>query len=453
MPNSGADDLTTFNPQKTFADDLLAAIQLKRSQMINIYSRDEKKFLELWRSWKEDNLYIDFVDMIERGLNEVEITDKEVIIADEVQDYSKLEMALIRKWGETPSVKKFIVAGDSDQLLYEWRGADPELFKQSWVTSENRKILKQSYRVPHAVHAAAGKWINNIRGREPIEYLPTEKNGKVIRSDITIKSVKTGNRLINEIKEYISKGKEIMILTACGYMLTPILAALRKNGIMFHNPYRVKRGDWNPFNRKGTGARDRILSWSISDPETHKSKQEWRMWTIKDVQTFSEHFRAEGVFLKRKKTAFLNIPEEEAEKVEITDRIWNEYFEQDALHEIWSFEPKRFLKLLMPSKISSYEYPMSIVGNYGVKKLLEKPMVKVGTIHSVKGGEADIVYLFPDLSREAEKNYRTQLGRNAIIRTFYVGMTRSKDGLVLCSPSDFQHVDWGNISSSSPHLW
>ena len=451
VQNSGADDLN-FSPQKTFADDILASIQLKRSQMINIYSRVEKRFLELWRAWKDDNLYIDFVDMIERGLYEVEITDKKVIIADEVQDYSKLEMALVRKWGENPAVEKFIVAGDSDQLLYEWRGADPELFRQSWVTPENRKVLKQSYRVPHAVHEAAGKWINNIRGREQIEYFPTEKMGKVVRNDISVKAVKTSNRLINEIKEYIVKGKEVMVLTTCGYMLSPILAALRKNGIMFHNPYRVKRGDWNPLNRQGTAAQDRILSWVISDPKTHRTKEEWQMWTIKDVQMFSEHLKADGVFKKRKKNAFLNIPEEEATR-EITDKVWFEYFEEVALHEIWSFEPKRFVKLLMPSKKKSYEYPFEIVNNYGFKKLNERPLVKVGTIHSVKGGEADIVYLFPDLSREAEKKYRTQLGRNAIIRTFYVGMTRAKEELILCSPSDFQHVEWGNISSSSPHFW
>ena len=442
------DDLN-LSPKKTLADVLLNAIQLKRSQMINSVSKAEREFLSLWNDWKFENAYIDFVDMIERGLNEVEINDKKVIIADEVQDYSKLEMALVRKWGESSNVKKFIIAGDSDQLLYEWRGADPDLFRHSWVTSQNRKILKQSYRVSQNVHKAALTWINNIYDREQIEYYPTEKVGEVIRSDITIKSIKTNNRFINKVKEYIEKGKEVMILASCGYMLPPILKALKQNGIMFHNPYRTKRGDWNPLNRQGTAAQDRILSWVISDPQTYRTKEEWRMWTIKDVQIFSEHLKADGVFKKRKKNAFLNISEEEATR-EITDKIWFEYFQETALHDLWSFEPKRFMNLLMDSKKTSYEYPFEIVKNYGFKKLNERPLVKVGTIHSVKGGEADSVFLFPDLSSEAFNNYKTRRGKNAIIRTFYVGMTRAKEDLILCSPSEFGHVEWGNISNIAP---
>jgi superfamily I DNA/RNA helicase len=440
------DDLMEHSAKTTANDLLLSSIQLKRAQMLVEYlSPAESSFFEMWTKWKQENLYVDFTDMIERGLSSVEITDRKVIIADEVQDYSKLEMALIRKWGENPAVEKFIIAGDSDQLLYEWRGADPELFHQSWVTPDNRKVLKQSFRVPQAVHQTASKWINNIKNREQIEYFPTEKAGKALRTDISIKSVKTSNRFIKEIEEHISKGKEVMILVSCGYMLTPILSALRSEGLLFHNPYRTKRGDWNPLRRKGVSAKDRILTWVISDPDTHKTKDEWRMWTIKEVQDFSEHFKANEVFIKGRKNAFLNLPEKETLRTEITDKIWNEYFVPEALHEIWSFEPERFLKLLMPSKVSSYKYPMRIAEKFGYQKLLEKPLIKIGTIHSVKGGEADIVYLFPDLSQSADRAMNSILGKNAVIRTFYVGMTRAKEELHLCEPSNFNHVVWGGI--------
>jgi DNA helicase II / ATP-dependent DNA helicase PcrA len=69
----------------------------------------------------------------------------------------------------------------------------------------------------------------------------------------------------------------------------------------------------------------------------------------------------------------------------------------------------------------------------GPQALVDAPRVVVGTIHSVKGGEADVVYLFPDLSREGDAAYQ-QAGqpRDSVIRQFYVGMTRAREILYIC---------------------
>ena len=65
---------------------------------------------------------------------------------------------------------------------------------------------------------------------------------------------------------------------------------------------------------------------------------------------------------------------------------------------------------------------------------ISQPKVIVGTIHSVKGGEADVVFLFPDLSPGAARMYETQDGRDSATRLFYVGATRARETLVICSP-------------------
>ena len=57
----------------------------------------------------------------------------------------------------------------------------------------------------------------------------------------------------------------------------------------------------------------------------------------------------------------------------------------------------------------------------------------MGTIHSVKGGEADVVYLFPDLSVSGMDEWDGTVEQRApIYRLFYVGMTRARETLVLC---------------------
>jgi superfamily I DNA/RNA helicase len=66
----------------------------------------------------------------------------------------------------------------------------------------------------------------------------------------------------------------------------------------------------------------------------------------------------------------------------------------------------------------------------------------VGTIHSVKGGEAEDVVVIPDLSRAAAmERWNGDVGRDAITRTMYVALTRASERLFLASPASTQYVD------------
>jgi superfamily I DNA/RNA helicase len=86
-------------------------------------------------------------------------------------------------------------------------------------------------------------------------------------------------------------------------------------------------------------------------------------------------------------------------------------------------------------------YPARVFERYGLDGLEYTPRVCVGTIHSTKGAEADRVYLLPDLSRASLEQFHTG-DRDSIIRTFYVGITRAKQDLVLCGPSSRSALQW-----------
>ena len=61
------------------------------------------------------------------------------------------------------------------------------------------------------------------------------------------------------------------------------------------------------------------------------------------------------------------------------------------------------------------------------------PEGTVGTIHSVKRGQADVVYLFPDLNRAGLATYeRPGRDRDSILRLFYVSATRAREMLYIC---------------------
>ena len=102
-----------------------------------------------------------------------------------------------------------------------------------------------------------------------------------------------------------------------------------------------------------------------------------------------------------------------------------------------------FTESLVPSKQKTYEFPERCI-RAGHAAMMERPMVTVGTIHSVKGGEADSVFLFPDLSASGANEYfRKGEGRDAAIRLMYVGGTRARENLFLMGAVNRQMaVDW-----------
>ena len=78
------------------------------------------------------------------------------------------------------------------------------------------------------------------------------------------------------------------------------------------------------------------------------------------------------------------------------------------------------------------KYPVSVVERFGLKALNEKPKITIGTIHSVKGGEADCVFIAPDISKKAFMASNSNIeDSNSVNRLFYVGVTRAREEVVL----------------------
>jgi superfamily I DNA/RNA helicase len=62
-------------------------------------------------------------------------------------------------------------------------------------------------------------------------------------------------------------------------------------------------------------------------------------------------------------------------------------------------------------------------------------------VHTAKGGEADLVVMFPDVSGAAWTEMQNSVGgRDAAIRVGYVGMTRAKEELAICRPAGPKHL-------------
>jgi superfamily I DNA/RNA helicase len=109
-----------------------------------------------------------------------------------------------------------------------------------------------------------------------------------------------------------------------------------------------------------------------------------------------------------------------------------EVFYEEALDNALDGNVDWWLDNLVAAKKSTMDFPATIYRKQGPKALIGDPKILIGTIHSVKGGEADAVYVFPDLSASGIREWNDLQGdgHDAIIRQFYVAMTRARESLV-----------------------
>ena len=118
----------------------------------------------------------------------------------------------------------------------------------------------------------------------------------------------------------------------------------------------------------------------------------------------------------------------------------DEVFESQALSslmEAWDGDYRALLnwwrRLVTADFRGRIEFAANVAAAHGPRALTDPPKIVVGTIHSLKGAEADVVYLFPDLSNAGDAQYRRAgAARDSVIRLFYVGATRARETLYIC---------------------
>jgi DNA helicase-2/ATP-dependent DNA helicase PcrA len=109
-------------------------------------------------NYKDSFKLYDFTDMIEK-FNVAKLCPKyDVVFVDEAQDLSPIQWKMVDILRENS--KYVILAGDDDQAIYGWAGADVLKF----IATQAKKdiILPQSYRVPRSVQDIADKILDRI---------------------------------------------------------------------------------------------------------------------------------------------------------------------------------------------------------------------------------------------------------------------------------------------------
>lgn len=414
----------------TSGDELLQEYQTLRGKMIpaELWPNRIRQFADRWEKFKDDTVTLDFTDMIEFPLREkLPIPwNPRIGYFDEVQDFTPLELALVRQWGL--SMERIIFYGDDDQTIYEFKGATPDAFLFPHIPEDRIWVLPKSYRLPSTIQNAANTIVSSIETRHPKHVTARVDGGVISQFDASMQEPGEMIRLANYARE---RGETVMILATCGYMIAPIVKAFKDAGMPFHNPYKSRRSDLNPLRRQKdkTSTAERLIAY-LRHSEYHFGT-EARMYSAKLLSDWVQDLKTEGNLIRGSKKQI-----ESSGKSLLDWGDMAEWFTTDALNGMFYDDGAEWLEAnILESKRRVWEYPLRVMRQYGISALTENPSVIIGTIHSVKGAESDHVILLPDVSGKFYESYFTRGGRDSLTRLFYVGMTRARKALHIARPA------------------
>jgi hypothetical protein len=395
----------------TRGDELHTAMEMARHHRrpVETLNANVRGFAVKWQEWLHDTGYLDFTGMIETALATTERAPGNplALFVDEAQDMSRLEIDLIRHW--SVETNTLVAVGDPAQAINTFRGAVPEAFFDVGDAS-HRRTLGQSFRVPRLPHAMATRWGRSLLSG--IEYRPVEADGVIGRTSESMRYAEGVVRAL--VRDLDSHTGSVLFQAQAGYMLRPLIAVLKQEGVPFHNPNRPTDGSWNPLARRKNSVStvDRVAAWLD------------RRQTLQTVRAWLPMIATKGVLTKGAKNADLNAEHE----------IPGLFVDDEAMAGAFSGDPAWLRAHVTTEYAKRVDYPLAIWRRAGVDGLSKTPRLILGTIHSMKGAEADSVWVCPDLSPAAWEGFVTR-SEAEVRRLFYVAITRTRERLTILNPS------------------
>ena len=151
--------------------------QFDLNEHLSKIERDKLEAIEAEiKNYKKVYGLIDFTDMIQKFLDKEVTPNFDVIFVDEAQDLSLIQWSMINKIEKDTGCDVW-VAGDDDQAIFGWAGADVD----SFINYDAKEIpLTKSERVPSSIQEIALNVINRIEeNRIDKEYFPKSESGQI----------------------------------------------------------------------------------------------------------------------------------------------------------------------------------------------------------------------------------------------------------------------------------
>ena len=386
--NSDNEYLTIINTAAVKRIDLLEYYD-SRQNILDIERNTLFLLAEELKRFKKEKGLKDFNDLLIDYIEKESVNSFKVLFIDEAQDLSWIQWEMVRKlWA---NAEKTYIAGDDDQAIFKWAGADVDHFIALKEEVNDIKVLDQSYRIPGGpIHELSQRIIGQVQNRFDKKYKPREEEGILKRySDITQVDMSEGNWLVlSSANHFLDDAKDLCELQGWYFQFKGMNSVPLKLLLALNNWEHWRKGELlnhleikNIYEYLGSN----VLPGFQKGKTLHSDEK----YTLQDCK--DKH----GL---------------------VIDKVWYESFEGlDTITE-------------------NYIRNMRANG----ETLNKNPRIIMSTIHGAKGGEADKVLLMQDLTNAALETF--SYDPDELHRLFYTGATRAKRELHVLDPRDFNRA-------------
>jgi len=325
--------------------------------------------------FKADAILYDFTDMLQKFVDTAVLPEFDLLIVDEAQDLSRLQWKMVEKLVENS--KDVYFAGDDDQAIYSWAGADIEYFLNM---KADREVLPVSYRLKSNVFDACQKVIGFCGDRYAKDWKPHAEGGEIdFVSSLTALDLSQGSW-------YLLARTNSLVRSFTKYM--------HEEGFAYFTP--------GPNGMQSSVAVDAVQAVLVY-----------------------ENLRMGKLFMGDKLSLVWSFiePRLRPESMPVFDPL-TEYSVSDLCATGFDASPSWLEALRVSGAMQNYIRMLRIRG----ESLVKPPRITVSTIHGVKGGEADNVVVWQKLSSRTYKSWMNADPQE--VRSLFTAMSRARDRLI-----------------------
>jgi DNA helicase-2/ATP-dependent DNA helicase PcrA len=387
---------------------------------------DVPETIRAWRAYKGEHDLVGFADMLERVKQRSLVPNVDYLVIDEFQDITTLQYEVYEEW--KPHMQQVLIAGDDDQVVYAWQGADPNLLLDA--DRDEDVVLPNSYRLPSRILNVVNREIRHIDNRQEKDLKPRKDGG-------TVEGVQSPSMLdlVRNVRFTVQQDDgSLMLLFRARYQMFQFIDEFIGEGMPFK--CLTDQRMWT----------DRLTQYveaveAIERGGTVDGLQARRLADMLQDSAFGTNDRDDLYDLIDDR--------EEAAGVEALTEL---SFDADEIKDFAPFMPGPASAGDMVRKVTSFQRKSVKAYFAGEYAGMDPSRVRVGTIHSAKGREADHVFVSTDLTEKVVEQMAASVDDPTDVpgveeftsttspvpvltdnerRVFYVGMSRARERLVV----------------------
>tara|TARA_R110000751_G_scaffold13933_3_gene46016 strand:+ start:10522 stop:12063 length:1542 start_codon:yes stop_codon:yes gene_type:complete len=341
------------------------------------------------KKYKEATGMIEFHDMITKFIDRIKTDEtffsSDVVFLDEAQDLNPLQWEMF--FAIEKKSKRSYIAGDDDQTIYGFQGAEPEIFINLKGTLDPQE---ESRRVPKLVHNVATDILSRIGVRREKKWKPRDEEGEVHRN-VRIEDID----FTKQNWMILGKTNKLAMLAA---------------DYLYHKGYRYDSKSSEHLPKDNLKA---YRTWvNLNNGSSVDTKDVKTMYSfLKVKKNHIERGFSSGKSFQNLYT--VNIDELKSSHGLLVSGDWNQLDFSDEIKDYMAHLIKQGDDLMQESRI------------------------EITTIHQSKGRECENVVLFCDFGHEEAASFlysQYEKKPDETHRLFFVGTTRAKQRLFILQP-------------------